>query len=88
LATTDGQIHERQEMSKWTFFISATKIDGETASGDPVHVTPSPVQGLYTTTDASEAAYLNSHPKAVLVEFSGGASPSALHSSAKERNTK
>ena len=64
-------------MSKWTFHVDAT-IDGETASGEPVHVTPSPVHGLYTTTDASEAAYLNSHPKAVLVEFSGGASPSGI----------
>jgi hypothetical protein len=65
-------------MSKWTFFISAARIDGETASGEPVHVTPSPVHGLYATTEASEATYLNSHPKAVLVEFSGGASPSGI----------
>ena len=65
-------------MSKWTFFISASKIDGETASGEPIHITPSPVHSLYSTTDASEAAYLNSHPKTVLVEFTGGASPAGI----------
>ena len=61
-------------MPKWTFHVDA-RIDGETASGEPVHVTPSPVHGLYTTTDASEASYLNAHPKAVLVEYIGPAAP-------------
>ena len=61
-------------MPKWTFHVDA-RIDGETASGEPVHVTPSPVHGLYTTTDASEASYLNAHPKAVLAEYIGPAAP-------------
>src|ERR1035437_9089661 len=63
-----------QVMSKWTFHVEGN-IDGELASGEPIHVTPSPIHSLYSTTDASEARYLNGHPKAVLVNFESNSSP-------------
>ena len=61
--------------ARWTFHIDATRLDGETASGDPIHITPSPVHGLYSTSDPSEAKFLNGNPKAVLVDYNGPAAP-------------
>lgn len=66
------------EAMKWTYYFSAGVIDGQTKSGAPIHAVPNKQHGLYVTSDRAIADYLTHHKDAVLVDYSGGASPSGI----------
>jgi hypothetical protein len=61
--------------SRWIVYVPCERIDGETKTGAPIHIVPIPLHSLYSTTDPAEAEFLNAHPKAVLVEYTGPAAP-------------
>ena len=63
---------------KWTYYFSTGVITGKTNSGVQIHAVPTAKHSLYVTSDSAVASFLAHHKDAVLVNFEGGASPSAL----------